>query len=238
MNNDLQHHEFSYNIGLNIDTQSFVPNEYDKKGLYFCEESYCYLYWTKYGEKIAIIEIPDDSRVYVDPNKFKADKLIIVRIIDFKDMDDGFWLNIFQTDVWAFRYIKNRTTAICLSAIERNKWMIRYLEYPSDQTEAVHKIIVQRDGLALKYILNQTEEVCRLAVQQNGFALQYVRHQTKEICELATKRNRSAVYYVRHPTEKDMTITDVILIDQFLNGKHKPHYESTYRSYTHIDDSE
>ena len=78
---DLIHHGFRYRPGLNIDTVPFDPSESCKPGgLYFADIKNL-LKFLNYGNQIAEIEIPDDSLVYIENNKFKTDKFIIGNII-------------------------------------------------------------------------------------------------------------------------------------------------------------
>jgi len=74
MNDDLIHHDFQYTLGLNIDTQPFVPNSRCSGGLYFCDKSQTSLHWTEYGYKLAYIRIPDDALVCIEHGKYKKSK--------------------------------------------------------------------------------------------------------------------------------------------------------------------
>ena len=174
LNNDLKHYNFTYQLGLNIDFLPFNPDyECSPGGLYFCDENTYHCHFNGYGHKIALIEIPDDARIYVEENKFKADKLIITDIIDFSDIGDDFWINILSIHGCVLKYIKTQTPAICALAVYQN-------------------------GLALTYVDDQTPVICELAVQQNGLALSYVDtdKQTLELCILAVKQNKDAIHYV------------------------------------------
>jgi len=95
-------------LGLNIDNKSFNPiNTCSEGGLYFFlrDESKCHLYFNQYGVKIANIEISNDAQIYIEEDKFKADKLIISEIIHFNDANDDFWINM----------IKNNGPSLCLT---------------------------------------------------------------------------------------------------------------------------
>ena len=82
LRSDLVHHGFKYQLGLNIDTQLFNPSGSCKSGgLYFTDIKNI-LDFLDYGEQIALIEVPDDSQIYTENDKFKADKFIIKNIID------------------------------------------------------------------------------------------------------------------------------------------------------------
>lgn len=200
LNDDLIHNDFEYKLGLNIDTLPFNPHgECDAGGLYFCEESKCHLYWKRYGTKVAIVKIPDDARVHIETNKFKADKLEIVEIIDYENMIDDFWIKISQHDHTALKYIKQPTQEMCKKIIENNTFAQRVT-----QTEELCKLAVQYDSKLLRYVNIQTEEICKLAVQQHGYTLELVKNEfkTEEICLLAVKSCGSALQYVNEQTEK------------------------------------
>jgi hypothetical protein len=78
-NKDENHHGFQYKTGLNIDTIPFNPKgKCQPGGLYFSDcfnilNHLCYynIYW------IAEILLPDDVRVYIEDDKYKADKIIL-----------------------------------------------------------------------------------------------------------------------------------------------------------------
>ena len=227
LNNDLKHFDFTYKVGLNIDTEQFNPTDKcSKGGLYFCEESKCYFYCSAYGTKMALIEIPDDARVYVEKHKFKTDRLIIKEITDFCDNDDSYWLDILPNNYAALEFIKNQTEELCMTTIKQyspcalryaknqtdkmcklavnmNPFMLRYVK-EQYQTNEICKLAIQQNSLILKYVINQTEELCILAVQKNGNALEYVKeqYQTEEICKLAIQQNSYAQRYVINQTDE------------------------------------
>ena len=205
LNGDLTHFGFTYGIGLNIDTVPFDPSGNCKSGgLYFCEKSKCHLYWRFYGEKIAIVEIPDDARVYIEDNKFKADKIIIKDILDFNsdnnDIDDV-WIEILKNDSSAINYIKNQTPELCALAIQLNSYALKYIKNQY-KTEDICKLAVEKNGNALKYVIDQTKELCALAVQQDPYALEYVNEQfqSEELCISAVSRNGCTIKYVKNQT--------------------------------------
>src|SRR5579872_590438 len=82
-NESENHNGVKYHDGLNIDPTHFIPNGKCKTGgLYFIEGKYT-SHWIYYGITSGVmrftrnVDIPDDARVYVEENKFKADKLIL-----------------------------------------------------------------------------------------------------------------------------------------------------------------
>jgi len=187
LNHNLIHNNFQYKLGLNVDIVPFNPSGMcESGGLYFCEEAMCHHHWRGYdGKKVAIIEIPDDARVYEDGNKFKADKLIITEIIDFCDMPDDFWINILHKDYKALEYVKNQTDELCTLAIMQNGSAIQFVK---NQTKELCELAINKDGTSLQYVRDQTDELCRSVVQKEGFRIQYVKNPTDELCDLAVQQ--------------------------------------------------
>ena len=200
LNNDLKHHGFTYEKGLNVDTKTFNPTgDCSSGGLYFCEESKTGLYFEEYGTKLALIEIPDDARVYVEKHKFKADKLIIRSIMDFNDVEDEFWINIIPKDGCALEYVKNQTDNICISAVQQNG---NALQYVKNQTNNICISAVQQNGYAIQFIKNPSETLCKLAVMESGYVLTYIKEQqTEDICKLAIQRYSDALRFVKEQTD-------------------------------------
>ena len=210
LNNDLKHYGMIYKEGLNKDILPFTPTrDCTKGGLYFCEESCCYLFWQRYGTKLAVIKIPDDAKVYVERDKFKSDKIIIEHIIEFKNVRDSFWVNILWKNGLALQYIKQQTLELCVIGINQNIDALQYIN-SEFQTYAFARTAVQINGQALKYITNQTEDLCILAVQHFGKALVYVKTQTMQICMEAIQQNYSALEHVNKEFKTDELLKHVV----------------------------
>ena len=224
LNNDLIHHGLTYHIGLNIDPKPFNPTgECSSGGLYFCEESKCHMYFENYDYKVALIEIPNDAQVYVEDNKFKADRLILKEIKDFRDSYDDMWINIIPIKPYVLRYvkdqtkemcemalrydgsallhIKNQTPELCAYAVKQNGLALQYI-YRRYQPEELCILAITQNVNAFRYVYNQTEELCILAVTKNGLMLQFVKDQTDEICKCAVKQNGLALRFVKNQTDE------------------------------------
>lgn len=81
LSEDLIQYDFKYSLGLNVDTNKFNPTgECSKGGLYFSDINNILSFY-KFGPNIGIIEIPDDSQVYIENNKFKANKIELKNIL-------------------------------------------------------------------------------------------------------------------------------------------------------------
>ena len=194
LNDNLTHNGFKYQLGLNTDTNRFNPRgECYGGGLYFCDKDTCYLYYHVYGSKLAVVEIPDDARVYVEKDKFKANKIILREINDFDDVDDEFWINVSYKNGHAIRYVKNQSYELCASTVKRKGLTLKHVK---DQNEEICILAVRQNGEALQHVKKQTDKICFAAIKMSPAALCYVNKQTQELCTLAVELDSSALKYV------------------------------------------
>ena len=115
------HNKFPYYPGLNNDILEFNPNgECQKGGLYFIAFRN-FAKWVYYGKQkmkyILDVTITDDAKVYVESNKFKADKIIISNKRKIKDLD-----------VW-------NDEENCLNAVKHNIQLVKYVSYGHNACE-------------------------------------------------------------------------------------------------------
>ena len=130
---DDKHYLHTYFEGENVDKIPFNPTGTCKPGgMYFTDYLNVPLY-VNYGKLIADVTLPDDAKVYVETNKFKADKIIISNIRP---------LEKFFSD---FNYPK-------LHAVKLNGKILKYFK---EQTEEICLEAVKQDGFALKYVKNK-----------------------------------------------------------------------------------
>ena len=108
---DYTHNGFVYKLGLNIDHLPFNPSgSCESGGLYFTDLEHV-LEYSDYGHLVAEIELPDNARIYKDPNgnKWKADRFIIKQINTFdffvEDKDEAFFLMIIKENSEMLRHI-------------------------------------------------------------------------------------------------------------------------------------
>ena len=220
MRSDYTHHNFTYVVGLNIDTQQFNPGSCTPGGLYFTDIDNLHKFF-EYGTLVAFITIPDNAQIYKDPyeNKWKADLFIIKKIEPLwsfchwnarafclrsvkqkgimlqyvKDQSLEICLEAVKQNYDALQYVKDQSLEICLEAIKQNSYALQYVK---DQTPELCIESVKQNGCALRFVEDQTSEICLEAVKQNGCALQYVKDQTFKICLEAVKQNSCALQYV------------------------------------------
>ena len=162
---DLVHNGYQYIDGINICQQQFNPKgECSRGGLYFTELNKI-LIWLSYYQHLTYIvkvEILDDSQIYVEKDKFKANNFSINLSTKCEIKDFSYWNDI----------------EFCKLAVQQN---FCFLEYVVNQTEEICKLAVQKNGYALKYVKNQTEELCELAIQNDIYALLYVKNKPEKI---------------------------------------------------------
>lgn len=239
LNNDLTHYGLEYKLGLNIDTKLFDSLTYEiqlnemqlnelqlnesqlnakllsdpKYGIYFCRSDNCDFYCDIYGYKLASVSIPHDANVcsYVKRKEFKTDKIIINNIVDFKDVDDEFWINIIPDNGSKLEYVKNQTEELCKLAVQNDGYA---LEFVKNQTYDICKLAVLDYGRAIIHVKKEflTFELCKLAVANNGHTLEdiksnaiselFTENELYELCKIAVQHNGLALYYVDNQTEE------------------------------------
>jgi hypothetical protein len=74
------HNGFQFKTGMNVDTEKFDPTSECKGGIYFCELRK-FTKWLNYAATICVnyrvVSIPDDAKIYIEKDKFKANKIIL-----------------------------------------------------------------------------------------------------------------------------------------------------------------
>lgn len=88
-----------------------------------------------------------------------------------------------------------------LEEVTKNGLNIQFAKY---ENSVMHKIAVNQNGLALKYIKpdDQTDELCMTAIKNNYLALRYVHKQTFKICMLSLYKSdgkRSIIKMIKNP---------------------------------------
>ncbi len=223
LNRDLTHNGFKYQLGLNIDSVPFNPTACEVNDFDYTTKEYLSEF-LDYGCYIADVSIPDDAKVYEDPdgNKWKADKIIIDKITWmgehelWKDMEFLLTVDANKYDFTCLTcdmynlvakikekpvnimFVKNQTYAFCLAAVKQNYKAIRYVK---EQTPELCQIAVERDWRALEFIQNQTPELCMIAINQSPMSFQFVKDQTYELYQEFVQQPTvySMSYLIRDP---------------------------------------
>ena len=179
LSKDLNHNDFQYKEGLNIDTVPFNPQgDCEPGGLYFTDKEHIldYIY---YGTLIADVLLPEDAKVYKSGNNWKADKIFLLDIRPIEDF----------VSTLAWREI--------LKSVKQNGLILRYVQL---QTPKICLEAVKQYGHTLQFVKEQTPEICLEAVKQDGHALRFVKKQTRELCLEAIRQSSDAFRYVKVPT--------------------------------------
>ena len=158
LTNDTEYHNgFQFDDGLNIDTVKFTPKgSCEPGGIYFTEEKWIWK-WICYRQQIMIyirgVTIPNDAQVYIEENKFKADKLIlgprekINRDVYLQSMN---YKNGGHTILKHLpKYMKDKD--MCMEFVKCNGYALQY----------VPEVIIDK-------------EICIAAIKQQPHAFRYV----------------------------------------------------------------
>lgn len=149
LNNENENHGFmdkndeyigyQYKTGLNIDTIPFNPIGICSKGkptaggLNFTDIIHIGTWYSPNKKWIRQVIIPDDARVYVYENHYKADKIILSKRIDIKDfyVPSKYCLRCIQEHECAQSFIRDEDVTLEIKNIidEYDEWMLFFINY-------------------------------------------------------------------------------------------------------------
>lgn len=150
------HNGFQFKDGLNIDTVEFRPvGECKAGGIYFTEENKINR-WAGIHRYYRMVTIPDDARVYVENNKFKADKLILgarhdmteqeMIMLRFRLLGREFEEYISES---LFALLKDPPEEFCEEVLGKNG---RLLKYMTKQTDAMRLIAMKENIESIEFV--------------------------------------------------------------------------------------
>src|SRR5579872_3817321 len=180
------HNNFQFRNGLNIDIIPFDPTKQCNKGGIYFIDAINIKNWLSYNETIGVmvhvrvVIIPDDARVYIEPGKFKADKIILgPKMIIKKYLENPDYLN----DPEELCFVKYKQ---CTYGGETACYIEETLINEEILTKEICMIAVKRWYKALKYVPEhlKDKDICTEAFTQDIYALRYVPTElkTKEMC--------------------------------------------------------
>ena len=144
INRNKIHHDFEYQLGLNVDYNKFNPEECQQGGLYFTTNNKIWLF-ARYGYYLCNVAIPDDSQIFIEYNKLKADKLII------QDFNQVFYINKLE------KYLLEEYIT---EALLSNPFCIKYIKKISEG----HKfMIINKYPEYLPFIPHPSKELIQFA---------------------------------------------------------------------------
>jgi len=136
-----QHYGYTYKLGLNIDSLQFNPSSFcSPGGLYFADKSNIYTY-KDFGDDIAIIRLLNDSNVYIEESKYKADCLYICGYISAGSLQYLTMENIYQ--------IMLQNKLITVAHFDMFPSDIQYYAHNATQEMWAHAL--KKDGTLLRY---------------------------------------------------------------------------------------
>lgn len=196
------HDKYIKGPGLVVNDEEFNPSgDCSKGGLYFCDASKIGLYWEIYGRNIAMLELPDDARIYIQKSKCKTDRFVIQKILNIEEFFEELQaishpsiINILEYDPLLIKYVKSPTEEMALTAVENDP-----------------KYFNSRDGYVLNNNTNrvlgyighkyQTLKICERAVEVDERNLEFAKIQTPAMCKSAIERDPRMLKYVMNPTD-------------------------------------
>ena len=199
------HNGYQFQTGLNVDSIPFNPKGQCRPGgIYFCLLEKIHL-WLNYDIKSMIyarlVTIPDDARIYIETDKFKADRLILgerQKIGDLEQWKDPLYcLEAVREDGHALKFVVKQTEAVCLEAVKQEG---NNLMHVLEQTREICLAAINNNTYALAHVKDQTPELCLKAIEQSPDAVHYVKDQSKELCLEAIRQDPLALEYVKNQT--------------------------------------
>lgn len=192
---------FHYEVGPVVNDEEFYPSgNCSKGGLYFCDATEIGSYWEIYGRNIAMLELPDDARVYIEESKCKTDRFVIQKILSIEEF---------------FEELQSISHSSIISILKRNPLLIEYVKSPTEEmcltaVENDPKYFDCIDGYVLNNNTNralgcidpqyQTPKICERAVKTDERNLKYAKYQTHAMCVSAIERDPDMIKHVRGPT--------------------------------------
>jgi hypothetical protein len=181
------HNGFQFVTGLNVDSNPFNPTgECEPGGIYFTDIGNI-AKWLAYGldnmKYCRTVTLPPDCRVFVEGDKFKADKMILGERVEIKDLpywsDNDYCKNAAKQNVESLKYIRDINHDIQMEAVKNNRHAIDYLfENKINASEEVQIKAVNEDyralGNILRYKVDISEKVKMEAVKRHWTAIEYL----------------------------------------------------------------
>lgn len=200
--NNMMHHKCRFKIGLNelSDRDPWDKRECTGGGFYFCDlfnvPKWLHLYP---NGCICEIMVPYNAIVSKQPNKYKANKIIVSKPVKYSDFIEKHKLEslVIEQNGMFLCYIKNLTQDLCIRAVEHQINAFKYVD-SNNQTNEFCQRVVDKNGLMLQYVKNKTNQICIDAVKQNGMALKFIprEYHDYELYVIAIKNNALSLKFV------------------------------------------
>jgi hypothetical protein len=180
------HNGFQFKTGLNEDIIPFDPTgECKPGGIYFTDIGNI-ARWIEYGgnemKYCRTVTLPSDCRVYIEDNKFKADKIELDERVEISDLpcwlDNDFCLNALIYSDHSLNYINYFNKELQIEAVKIKPYSIisRLLKLKIDISEEIQLIAVQKNWRVLScllgYKVDVPEEVQIAAVKKEWSVIQ------------------------------------------------------------------
>lgn len=217
LNETMNHNHFTYKIGINEDTTTFSPHgTCSGGGLYVTNRQNIHKF-LHYGPTVGNMMIPDDARCYLEKDRFKCDKLILILTekTQYHDVmmhmmtDKDYCINMVKTNGCLIGYINDNMLKnnidICFEAVKQCGISVQHISNEILKNNVnICLEAVKKDGNSIKYIddeiLKNNVNICMEAVKQTGEAIQHINNKILisniDICMEAIKQNKLNVLYI------------------------------------------
>ena len=243
------HNGFKFETGLNVDSIKFNPiGECLPGGIYFTDLDNLPC-WLEYGIRsmkyYRNVIIPDDCRVYIEGNKYKADKIELSDREEIKDLplwsDGDYCAMALEKGELSIKYIKKNNKKVQLALVKKHGGYIRYLlDGNTKVSKEVQMAAVEQSGEAISYLLDSHIKVSKgvqlHSISSNGISIQYLLRKkqkvTEEMKKIAVCQDCVAIIHLLEGDEDvSEEIQNQVLIEKFTaiykghsqsNGKQAP----------------
>ena len=97
---NMNHNDFQYHEGLNVDTNEFNPTPNYDGGLFFSDAEHIMLF-CDYGDLLAEVEIPEGEKIVQVYDKYKSHSIILKNIKPLWNVDTFKWMTEQGNDIHA-----------------------------------------------------------------------------------------------------------------------------------------
>jgi hypothetical protein len=135
----------------------------------------------KNENKVAYVNLLDNSKIFIDNDKIKVDKFVVTSVITIDD------------------YLKTLSNNKIVQLLKINPDVIKYIKYP---TKKMKKVVIKQNGLNICFINECSRKLQKMAIKQNSYAIQYIKNPTEKMQELSIRKNWLSIQYIKNPSEK------------------------------------
>ena len=206
---------------INFDTN----NVKSKGGLYFTHAKllgeFCNVLSPIHN--IAELDVPNDSKVFIEYMAFKADKINITKIftlneyieknpkkflkMEIKLFSDGFlFLNkLYEKEPEKYKEL----------ILQQLKFFPSYLKFVNEQTDEMINICIEDDCYPFIYVKNKTPQLYKQILTRDPSMIKHI-EQTEELCNFALEIDGNVLKYIKNPSYRLKYIIENFLFKNII----------------------